>query len=211
MSTDKNNKNIRIWQFICIPLLAALIGLIPFIYSEFISSNNDPSIPKMIIKENNKVKTNNNYDSLNIRNIQEISDKSIDEKLNNSNSRLEEFKRESFSVNNNNEITTNDILYFEEKGICTINQDRKINKTNALLGAIECASIVAKANLLKKIEGVLIKDSTVVRNFEFSESKITAYCEGRITKAYQVGEPNIYEDKVEVILRINKNELKNID
>lgn len=101
--------------------------------------------------------------------------------------------------------------YYEAKGYCVVNKEenKNKNKSQAVLMATKCAQIVAKAELLEIINGIKIKESATIKDLILTDVSIQTQVEGVIKFAYQVGDPIITDDKVEVIVRVDKQEILN--
>lgn len=115
------------------------------------------------------------------------------------------------STSNSSQSTPTSKNYFEAKGKCIINREKFSNEYQAVLMAETCAKTVAQAELLDQIKGLDIYKEFGVKNMDVAQDLlIETKIGGNLKRSYQAGEAKVGKGIVEVTVRVNKSDLKEV-
>lgn len=104
--------------------------------------------------------------------------------------------------------TVNDII--EAEGTCIIDNKKYSDEEQAIEMAKICAETYAKAKLIEKINGIIIKQIIKIEDQTTVRAEIEGKVEGLIKGTFQVGEVKISKNKLTLKLAVNKMDVENI-
>lgn len=100
--------------------------------------------------------------------------------------------------------------YIEADGFCLLDLKKFPDRNQATEMAKICATTVAKANLVEKINGAVIKHNIKIENQSNLTSEIESKVEGLIKAVEQINDYTINDNSVSIKLKVKKADVNNL-